>query len=176
MRFGNVLASSGSVVPIFKEQIRNNGPVTVSDLNVERFFMLINEACSLILLAGALHNPTSKNNIRTYLLDMGEPVKIIDLAKKMISLSSVDKNYIKIDITGLKKGEKLSEELFYNYEKPKKLENFPIFELNKSKLPKDFELFISKLDNELRNNEFNQEKLKRIVQDIGKQIILINEI
>ena len=176
VRFGNVLASSGSVVPIFKEQIRNNGPVTVSDLNVERFFMLINEACSLILLAGALHNPTSKNNIRTYLLDMGEPVKIIDLAKKMISLSSVDKNYIKIDITGLKKGEKLSEELFYNYEKPKKLENFPIFELNKSKLPKDFELFISKLDNELRNNEFNQEKLKRIVQDIGKQIILINEI
>ena len=176
VRFGNVLASSGSVVPIFKEQIRNNGPVTVSDLNVERFFMLINEACSLILLAGALHSPTSKNNIRTYLLDMGEPVKIIDLAKKMISLSSVDKNYIKIDITGLKKGEKLSEELFYNYEKPKKLENYPIFELSKSKLPKDFELFISKLYNELRNNQFNQEKLKRIVQDIGKQIILINEV
>ena len=176
VRFGNVLASSGSVVPIFKEQIRNNGPVTVSDPNVDRYFMLINEACSLILLAGALNTSSKKNNIKTYLLDMGEPVKIIDLAKKMISLSSVDKNYIKIDITGLKKGEKLSEELFYKYEKPKKLEKFPIFELNKSKLPDDFRSSILKLDNELKGNEFNQEKLKKAVEEIGKRIILFNEI
>ena len=176
VRFGNVLASSGSVVPIFKEQIRNNGPVTVSDSNVERYFMLINEACSLILLAGTLNMPLKDNNIKTYMLDMGEPVKIIDLAKKMISLSSVDKNYIKIDITGLKKGEKLSEELFYNYEKPKKLEKFPIFELNKSKLPDDFRSSISKLDDELKDNEFNQEKLKKTVKEIGKRIIFFNEI
>ena len=107
---------------------------------------------------------------------MGEPVKIIDLAKKMISLSSVDKNYIKIDITGLKKGEKISEELFYNYEKPKKLEKFPIFELNKTELPDDFRSSISKLDNELKDNEFNQEKLKKTVEEIGKRIILFNEI
>ena len=176
VRFGNVLASSGSVVPIFKEQIRNNGPVTVSDSNVERYFMLINEACSLILLAGTLNMPLKDNNIKTYMLDMGEPVKIIDLAKKMISLSSVDKNNIKIVTTGLKKGEKLSEELFYSYEKPKKLDKFPIFELNKSNLPEDFKSSISKLDNELRNDEFNQEKLKKIVEEISKQIILFNEI
>ena len=138
--------------------------------------MLINEACSLILLAGALNIPIKNNNIKTYLLDMGKPVKIIDLAKKMISLSSVDKNHIKIVTTGLKKGEKLSEELFYSYEKPKKLDKLPIFELNKSKLPEDFKSSISKLDNELRSNEFNQEKLKRIVEEIGKQIILFNEI
>ena len=178
VRFGNVLASSGSVVPIFKEQIRNGGPVTVSDPNVERYFMLINEACSLILLAGSLSASTSTtiDNVKTYLLDMGEPVKIINLAKKMISLSTIAKSNIQIDITGLKKGEKLSEELFYDYEKPKKLKKLPIFELNKSKLPEDFQISISKLESELKNNEFNQTKLKKITEDIGKQIVHLNQI
>ena len=176
VRFGNVLASSGSVVPIFKKQIQHNGPVTVSHPNVQRYFMLINEACSLILLSGAFHNTANAANIETYLLDMGKPVKIIDLAKKMISLSSLSQNEIKINITGLKEGEKLSEELFYSYEKPKKIDDFPIFKLNKTLLTEDFDLSIEKLKIELKDNSLNQLKLKEMVKTISQKIILKNEI
>ena len=85
VRFGNVLDSSGSVIPLFKKQIKNGGPITVTDPNVVRYFMTIEEASQLVIQAGAM----SVSSGDVYLLDMGEPVKILDLAKKMILLSGL---------------------------------------------------------------------------------------
>lgn len=103
-RFGNVLGSNGSVIPLFKEQIRNGGPVTVTDPEILRFFMLIPEACKLVLEAG-----TKGNGGEIFVFDMGKPVKIADLAKRMIMLSGA-KN-VEIKYTGLRPGEKLYEEV-----------------------------------------------------------------
>lgn len=103
-RFGNVLGSNGSVIPLFKEQIKNGGPITVTDPNIIRFFMLIPEACKLVLEAG-----TKGHGGEIFVFDMGQPVKIDDLAKRMIMLSGA-KN-IEIKYTGLRPGEKLYEEV-----------------------------------------------------------------
>mgnify|MGYP003290939217 FL=1 len=103
-RFGNVLGSNGSVIPLFKKQLANGGPLTVTDRNIIRYFMTIPEACSLVLEAGVMGE---REDI--FVFDMGEPVKIYDLAKKMIKLSH--KQNIEIEITGLRPGEKLYEEL-----------------------------------------------------------------
>ncbi|MBR1509800.1 MAG: polysaccharide biosynthesis protein [Bacteroidales bacterium] len=103
-RFGNVLGSNGSVIPLFKEQIKNGGPVTVTDERIVRFFMLIPEACRLVLEAG-----TKGAGGEIFVFDMGQPVKIADLAKRMIALSNA-KN-VEIVYTGLREGEKLYEEV-----------------------------------------------------------------
>ena len=108
-RFGNVLGSNGSVIPLFREQIRTGGPVTVTDERIVRFFMLIPEACKLVLEAG-----TKGNGGEIFVFDMGKPVKIIDLAKRMIALSGA-KN-VEIKITGLREGEKLYEEVLNELE------------------------------------------------------------
>ena len=108
-RFGNVLGSNGSVIPLFREQIKNGGPVTVTDERIVRFFMLIPEACKLVLEAG-----TKGNGGEIFVFDMGQPVKIIDLAKRMIALSGA-KN-VEIKITGLRDGEKLYEEVLNELE------------------------------------------------------------
>ena len=105
-RFGNVLGSNGSVIPLFKEQIKNGGPVTVTDPNIVRFFMLIPEACKLVLEAG-----TKGHGGEIFVFDMGKAVKIVDLARRMIQLSGVD---IDIKFTGLRDGEKLYEEVLNN--------------------------------------------------------------
>ena len=111
-RFGNVLGSNGSVIPLFREQIKNGGPVTVTDERIVRFFMLIPEACKLVLEAG-----TKGNGGEIFVFDMGKPVKIADLAKRMIALSGA-KN-VEIKYTGLREGEKLYEEVLNEMENTK---------------------------------------------------------
>lgn len=111
-RFGNVLGSNGSVIPLFKEQIRKGGPITVTHKDIIRFFMLIPEACRLVLEAG-----TMGKGGEIFVFDMGEPVRIADLAQRMIDLSGA-KN-IEIKYTGLRDGEKLYEELLNDAEQTK---------------------------------------------------------
>lgn len=108
-RFGNVLGSNGSVIPLFREQIKNGGPVTVTDERIVRFFMLIPEACKLVLEAG-----TKGNGGEIFVFDMGKPVRIADLAKRMIALSGAKD--VEIKYTGLREGEKLYEEVLNELE------------------------------------------------------------
>ena len=111
-RFGNVLGSSGSVIPLFKEQIRKGGPVTVTDPEIVRYFMLIPEACLLVLEAGV-----KGQGGEIFAFDMGQPVKIAELAKRMIAQSKA--KHVEIEYTGLRPGEKLYEEVMNDMEQSK---------------------------------------------------------
>ena len=115
-RFGNVLGSNGSVIPLFKKQLAHGGPLTVTDRNIIRYFMTIPEACSLVLEAGAIGEDDD-----IFVFDMGKPVKIYDLASKMIKLSHIPD--VQIEITGLRPGEKLYEELLATKENTIKTEH-----------------------------------------------------
>lgn len=129
-RFGNVLGSAGSVIPLFKRQIAKGGPVTLTDKRIIRYFMTIPEASQLVLQSGAM-----ANNGELFVLDMGQPVKILDLAENMIKLSGA--HDIEIIETGLRPGEKLYEELLMNSDTLTKTDNDLIFIEKDTPLPKE---------------------------------------
>lgn len=160
VRFGNVLGSNGSVIPLFKKQIAHGGPVTVTHPDIIRYFMTIPEAVSLVLQAGAY----AKGG-EIFVLDMGEPVKIVDLARNLIRLSGFKPDEdIKIEFTGLRPGEKLYEELLMAEEGLRKTENQRIFIGNP--LPVDPDGFRKKLD-ELDKMAWGECKnMKELVREI----------
>ena len=157
-RFGNVLGSNGSVIPLFREQIKNGGPVTVTDERIVRFFMLIPEACKLVLEAG-----TKGNGGEIFVFDMGKPVKISDLAKRMIKLSGA-KN-VEIKYTGLRPGEKLYEEVLNELEgtKPTFHEKIRIAEVREF----DYEMVSKDIDELIEiSKQFNDMETVRKMKEI----------
>ncbi len=168
-RFGNVLGSNGSVVPLFKEQITKGGPITLTDKRIIRYFMTIPEACELVLEAGCMGNGGE-----IFVFDMGQPVKIYDLAKRMIKLSGL-KPYTDIDIieTGLRPGEKLYEELLNDKEITDNTNHKRIMIGKVRKY--DYNEIVPKFDNLIEMAwEFNDEKIVAAMKDIIPEYISQN--
>ncbi len=166
VRFGNVLGSSGSVIPVFKKQIKKREPITVTHKDITRYFMTIPEAAQLVIQAGAMGKGGD-----VFVLDMGEPVKIVDLAKNLVYLSGLevkDKNNphgdIEILFTGLRPGEKLYEELLIGDDNVSETAHARIMTAQESYLPlKEYEILIDKLDVACHN--FQHEVIRRLLLD-----------
>jgi O-antigen biosynthesis protein WbqV len=172
VRFGNVLGSNGSVVPLFEKQIEIGGPITVTHPETTRYFMTISEAVGLVLQAAALE--TQKNSCNTYVLDMGEPVKILDLAEQMVMLAGL-KPYedIKIEFTGLRPGEKLHEILVTDHESLEETVSRDIFLAHPVKISKESLLILLKrlLEAlEARNEKTCNVIIKKLVYNVKKDL------
>jgi len=166
VRFGNVLGSSGSVIPLFLRQIEEGGPVTITHRNVTRFFMTIAEAVSLVLQAGI-----PNGNGELFVLDMGEPVNIYDLAINLIKMKGLvpDKD-IKIEITGLRSGEKLYEELLIDEERLEHTNNDLIFIDRTEDI--DIDVFIKGLHRLLEAADSNSESIKDEIKKLCSDYML----
>src|SRR5690606_22552556 len=165
-RFGNVLGSNGSVIPLFKKQISRGGPITVTDPDITRYFMTIPEACELVLEAAVMGNGGE-----IYVFDMGKPVKIVDLAKRMIQLSGKKVGEdISIVFTGLRDGEKLYEELLNDSEEVKithhpKIKIARVRQVSYLKIDSQIDLFDSMLQ------KGNEDELVRHIKVIVPEYI-----
>ncbi len=172
VRFGNVMGSSGSVIPLFKKQIQNNGPLTVTDKSVSRYFMTISEAAQLVIQAGSI-----SNGGEIFVLDMGKPVKIIDLAKKMSYLHGLKpyigkskKGDIEIKIIGLRPGEKIREELSRNGKHKKTLHPRITKVYENSKNITEIEDHLININQACKNSDY--EMIKVIFDKIDKSFSL----
>lgn len=173
VRFGNVLGSSGSVVPLFRQQIRDGGPVTLTHQDVTRYFMTIPEASQLVIQAGAM---SAGGDV--FLLDMGEPVRIYDLARKMIELSGLQvrdaanpEGDIEIEVTGMRPGEKLYEELLIG-DNPQPTDHPRILKAHEDMLPwSELKGWLEKLDDTLTRRDFDAMRtiLRRLVSGYAPQ-------
>lgn len=159
VRFGNVLGSNGSVVPLFRRQIASGGPVTVTHPEINRFFMTIPEAVSLVLAAGA-----AARGGEIFVLDMGEPVKIVDMAKKLIRLSGYAPKDIQIVFTGLRPGEKLYEEILMDEEGLNKTDNEKIYVA--APIEFDEDVFLSQLNDLGRLAHDEKADIRRAIMNI----------
>ncbi|WP_281980530.1 polysaccharide biosynthesis protein [Tenacibaculum mesophilum] len=170
-RFGNVLGSNGSVIPLFKRQIENGGPLTVTHKDITRYFMTIPEACRLVLEAG-----TMGNGGEIYIFDMGESVKIYDIAKRMIHLSGLQfPDDINIKITGLRPGEKLYEELLANGENTAPTYHEKIMIAKNQKL--DYNFITNKIkDLCISNQQHDNYKTVLLIKEIVPEYISKNSI
>ena len=180
VRFGNVLESSGSVIPKFKKQIIEGGPVTLTHKDVRRFFMTITEASQLVIQAGAMGKQAE-----VFVLDMGRSIKIIDLIKKMINLLGFTlKNKenptgdIEIKIIGLRPGEKLFEELLIG-DNPKKTHHFKIKKINDPLIPfNQLEVYLKNLKNLINKNKASAVKqlLKKLLKSYKSNSKIVDHI
>ncbi len=148
VRFGNVLESSGSAIPIFKNQIENGGPVLLTDERMERFFMTITEAAQLVVQASILGQGGE-----LFVLDMGKPYKMLDIIYRLFQIYGYDKEDIKIEIIGVRPGEKLTEELFHEFEKPE--------------LSQHSRIFICNIDNDETTSEY-AEKVETFIEQTDR--------
>ena len=148
VRFGNVLESSGSAIPIFKKQIENGGPVLLTDERMERFFMTITEAAQLVVQASILGKGGE-----LFVLDMGEPYKMLDIIHKLFQIYDYDKDDIKIENIGIRPGEKLTEELFHDFEEPE--------------LSQHNRIYICNIDNDEISEDFLKE-IDKFVEEVDQ--------
>ena len=157
VRFGNVLGSSGSVIPIFQEQIKKGGPVTITDPDMERYFMSVPEAAQLIMQAGSLGQGGE-----IFALDMGQPIKILDIAYELIRLSGLEPDIdIPISFIGARPGEKKLEELVHDKETVQKTLHKKILEIRQTITPELLKDITSRImDGELKGHEFDKNQLR----------------
>ena len=156
VRFGNVLGSSGSVIPIFQEQIKTGGPITITDPNMERYFMSVPEAAQLIIQAGSIGKGGE-----VFALDMGQPIKILDIANELIRKSGLEPDIdIPISFVGARPGEKQFEELVHDSEIVKKTHHDKILQIRPTLEPNELKNLTEKImSGELNGHEFNNDKL-----------------